>query len=362
MKILFVDPTCARPYHHDSLHHDPIAGTEISVIRIAEMLSKTHAVFVAQHCRHQNELNSSGANYITFEMAKKMTVEQSPDVLIYLRKYQHLDQWASLYPRAKKIFWHHDLARYKMRKWRTIFIKHHCPIIGVSDFHLEDIKEKLKGKWHHQLYDFIFRKKQPLVIRIYNPLQDDLNKDHTPVDINKTVFFSSPNKGLDETIRLFLKTKTKFPDLKLYVTNPGYIDIDGCKQLSKELLAEKGIIILGVLNKQADVIRHVRESFCVFYPQKYKAENFGFIYAEANAVGTPVLAHDFGAAREVLSNDDQLIDANREDVEQQIIEKIKKWREHGRPEVHAKNSYRASTVIKDWERLLAESPIHSIDG
>ncbi len=58
-------------------------------------------------------------------------------------------------------------------------------------------------------------------------------------------------------------------------------------------------------------MQHIRESLCVFYPQTQRCETFGLVYAESNAVGTPVLAHDFGAAREVLSSPDQLINGKK---------------------------------------------------
>ena len=59
------------------------------------------------------------------------------------------------------------------------------------------------------------------------------------------------------------------------------------------------VVWLGAL-PPAQVIEQARSALCVFMPNFLMPETFGLVFAEANAVGTPVLAHDCGAAREVL--------------------------------------------------------------
>jgi glycosyltransferase involved in cell wall biosynthesis len=99
------------------------------------------------------------------------------------------------------------------------------------------------------------------------------------------------------------------------------------------------------------VLRYVRESLCVFYPQTVHAETFGLVFAEANAVGTPVLAHDFGAAREVLSNPEQLVDGKDPRA---LIAKLRAWHDGARAQVAARPEFRASAVIAEWLRLVEE--------
>jgi len=354
MNILLIDLTCKAPYHAKSLTEGPIAGTEMAIILVAQHLAKTHCVFVAQHCRFENEYHEQSASYISLETAKNLPPDKAPNLLILVRKYQSLDEYASLFPKAKKLFWAHDLARFKMRQYQSVFRKHDCTIIAVSDFHKQDIELKLKGSWNEHLYDLIRRRKPLKVIRIYNPVPEDLKPDNTKADPNKLVFFSSPNKGLDETIRRFLEAKKIMPNLKLYIANPGYITLDGCKQLSQELLQENGVVVLGALTRD-EVIQHVREAFCVFYPQKYKAETFGYIFAEANAVGTPVLAHDFGAAKETLNNDEQLVNAHNP---HSIVSTLEAWQKNGRPIVYANSAWQQSAVFKQWDELIAKLDIN----
>ena len=59
-------------------------------------------------------------------------------------------------------------------------------------------------------------------LTVYNPVDDSLVPDGTPVDERKLVFFSSPNKGLDFALDAFAALKDHMPDLRLVVGNPGY--------------------------------------------------------------------------------------------------------------------------------------------
>jgi glycosyltransferase involved in cell wall biosynthesis len=100
-----------------------------------------------------------------------------------------------------------------------------------------------------------------------------------------------------------------------------------------------GVVPLGPLPHRA-VLRHVREAFAVFYPQARFEETFGPVFAEANAVGTPVLAHPHAVAREVLDETPadrrQLVDARD-------------------PEAAARRltaRFQTSRVAADWERRL----------
>jgi len=349
MKILFIDPSCIIAYNNYSLTQGAIGGTESTVIRVANALTEyNNKVYVTQHLRSQDELDVSGVSYISFVYAKKIV----PDIVIILRDYRRLKEFALVYPRAKIFFWMHDLPRLKMRSFRKDFIKLNCLIICVSKFHADATAKILHGTWYDKIYDFIFyRQKKSINIKfIYNLIDGNLQIDDTLVEKNKIIFFSSPNKGLQETILHFNAIKKNFPGLKLYIANPGYIDLFNCKQLNKELLKSDDIVVLGPL-KHSDIIKHVRSAFCVFYPQAYKAETFGLIYLEANSVGTPVLAHDFGAAREVLSNSDQLINAKKE---ANIIGKLKKWYTHGRPKVFRQEKFFKDIIMQNWLAILMD--------
>ncbi len=163
----------------------------------------------------------------------------------------------------------------------------------------------MQGKWYQQWFLASRSKANVPIHAIYNPIADLLCPDDTVVQANKLLFLSSPHKGLKETLTIFSEVKKYFPHFQLVISNPGY------RAMTYSLPEQ--VSFLGVLRHE-EVIQQLRESFCVFYPQYIKPETFGLIDAEANAVGTPVLAHNFGAAEEILSDSSQLIDGRQIDA------------------------------------------------
>jgi glycosyltransferase involved in cell wall biosynthesis len=73
------------------------------------------------------------------------------------------------------------------------------------------------------------------------------------------------------------------------------------------------------------------------------------VFAESNAVGTPVISHDAGAAREILNDSRQIVDCR--DIEG-ICRRIAAWRHGERPLVGADDRFRLSGVVEEWRRLL----------
>jgi glycosyltransferase involved in cell wall biosynthesis len=108
------------------------------------------------------------------------------------------------------------------------------------------------------------------------------------------------------------------------------------------------------------------------------AETFGLVFAESNAVGTPVLTHDCGAAREVISDSRQILPVStsqqayeraarmlplnwrrasarygmRLGIFEPYVERIRAWREGGRPKTGPDARFKFSTVIERWRTLL----------
>jgi glycosyltransferase involved in cell wall biosynthesis len=91
----------------------------------------------------------------------------------------------------------------------------------------------------------------------------------------------------------------------------------------------------------------------VFYPQARFEETVGLVFAEANAVGTPVLAHPHAAAREGLgeapADGRQLVDARDPEA---AARRLTAWWRDGRPDVSGATRFQTSRVAADWERLL----------
>lgn len=338
MKILFLEFTCNIPYNSLSLQESsPIAGTERTLITIAEELSRTHEVFVGQQARKDDGKPLTAVNYVSLATIENLS--DNFDAVIVVRALDKLEYYAKKFTRAKKFLWMHDLPTVKIRKQAHLLAKYNFSVICVSHFQKAAAQQIFANQNYHDYFV------------IYNPVSNNLHPDNTAVIHNKLVFFSSPDRGITEIILRFNELLKQQPDFRLYIANPGYISLGNYKKLDRTLLFNEQIVILGRLSHQS-VIRHVREAFCVFYPQHYKRESFGLIYAEANAVGTPVLAHNFGAAEEVLSNSEQLVDVTKPEA---AIKKLLHWRLHGRPSVYGKEIFRLDNVMHQWHDLLSKT-------
>ncbi|MCB1585949.1 MAG: glycosyltransferase, partial [Xanthomonadales bacterium] len=125
--------------------------------------------------------------------------------------------------------------------------------------------------------------------------------------------------------------------------NPGY-------KILENLQENRNIIVLGSL-PYPQMMQHVAESLCIFYPQNSFAETFGLIYAEANALGTPVLAHDIGSAREILHSNNNLIDATNS---QQIINTLKSW-QNDLPKVEYNENFNEKSIFQQWDAVFSKS-------
>ena len=334
MQILFYDPLTPSVYDAATPLARALGGTEATVIRVAEALKERHDVFVAQHCRlASQDQRGPGVNYISFETTRQL----SPDVVILLRQYRMTEEVARLFPKARRYLWLHNMPSRELYSARDAMLKHGYQVIAVSQFHRAAIERRMRGGWLRRLFP---SQKNPIPIKvIYNPIADSLRADATPVKRESLLFMSSPQKGLAQTLKMFEAVQRQYPEYELLIANPGYSRM--------ELILPKQARFLGALPHQ-QVIQQLREVFCVFYPQTERVETFGLIYAEANAVGTPVLAHDAGAAREVLSDAGQLVNGHQLSS---VLDKLTEWRQK-RPQLAAREEFRLSQVISQWLKLL----------
>jgi len=206
-------------------------------------------------------------------------------------------------------------------------------------------------------------------LTIYNPIDDTLVPDGTSFDPDKLVFFSSPNKGLKYTLDAFRELRRQIPGLRLVVGNPGYkvrrsVPLDGVEYLGPQ--------------PQARMHFEVRSALCTFFPNFVIPETFGLVLAESNALGTPVLTHDCGAAAEVLADAGQILPvrAGQRAYERLLthvppawrrgparvaaalglfdayVDRIRAWRSGGRPRVGPDPRFRLGAVVPEWRELL----------
>ena len=338
-RVLFVDPFCPEPYQARTLFDRALGGTEASVIRVAEGLAQRgHRVTVAQCGRTWPARSPGGVAYVPFDYAGGWGHLPRAEAVVVLRQHKVLGRVRERFPTSRLALWLHCVPGSKRRRLAAALRDAGATAVCVSNAH--------RGALH----DFLRRKAgdgpaSAPSARIYNPVDDDLAPDGTAVDPDKLVFFSSPHKGLAEVLAAFAHVRTRRPTARLFLADPGYWT--GARPDLPE-----GAVPLGPLPHRA-VLRHVREAFAVFYPQASFEETFGLVFAEANAVGTPVVAHPHAAAREVLGETPgegrQLVDARDPEA---AARRLGRWWEAGRPAVSAEPRFRTARVVRDWERLL----------
>jgi glycosyltransferase involved in cell wall biosynthesis len=350
MQIVIFDPVTPAPYSLSRAQAKPLGGTEATVVRIAEAMD----AIVVQHNRIDNE-----GRY------RNPAACPEPTHLVVLREAQAALEIAKRYPDARKILWLHDLAATsmdrgkKLLKYAPQLAAQGFTLVCVSDFHAQQVRENFLSLPSEQ---------RPRVTRVYNPVDVSAASEQTlPFDPNKLVFFSSPHKGLEYATIIFSQLRSKNPDLRLYIANPGYL-ADAAK-------AQPGVINLGIVPHHI-ILEHVKSALCTFYPNYVYPETFGLALAESNALGTPVLTHGIGAAVEVLNGDRQIIDVPKaRDLADSVFwhwpalrrsgeallgmlgganaygERIREWQQGGRPAVCGRPEFAIDNVVAAWNEV-----------
>ena len=349
--IVFVDPACNQPYSTETLTTAAIGGTEASVVRIADALG----AYVMQHNRSQ-----ACGRYRPLEPITDI------DRVVLIRDSRALPAVRSLFPNAQVFLWLHDKLRPRSKRGRwlastaQLLREMGVTLVCVSDSHRRDVVSTLQ---------WIGVADAVRTTTIYNPVDEALVPDGSPVDDAKLIFFSSPNKGLAFALDAFRALRRAMPDLRLVVGNPGY-------KFTRQTRIE-GVEYLGP-QPQWRIHSEVRTALCTFHPNFVIPETFGMVYAESKALGTPVLTHDFGAAAEVIDDPRQILPvtaahrlyeqlvgglapswrvlpaglATRLGLFDPYIERIRRWRQGERPRVAPDPRFRLSTVVGGWRRLI----------
>jgi glycosyltransferase involved in cell wall biosynthesis len=345
VELIFWDPVAPKPYALSDVGRRAVPGTEATVIRIAERLD----ALVVQDSRSIDEGRYVGPSEGL--SARTMVVLRDPAFAVRLAR-QH--------PGSRVVLWLHDYpdrdyAR-RLQAQRQAMAECRIDLVCVSDSHRRAVVARLGSIGP-----------LPAISFIYNPVEVP-DEPRGPVDPDKLIFLSSPKKGLAYTLTVFGWMRKRWPSLRLHVANPGYH--------ADEAAPGNGVVLLGAISRP-EVLRHTAESLCVFYPSYKFPETFGLVFAESNAVGTPVLAHPIGAALEVLGDTGQVVPVPRSrffvDKTSRLVpgsrpilealawraggfsayeRKLEEWRGGGRPRVSLRPEFRLDAVVKAWRSLL----------
>ena len=278
--VLFYDPVCRQPYDTRTLRTQAMGGSEATLTRVADALE----AFVIQHNRAED--------WGRYRQPQRISGITS---VIVNRDSRALPLVRARYPDARAYLWLHDQLNPGSRRARwlagtaAVLREMAVTAVCVSDSQRRGVEATLRG---------IGVGGQVRALTIYNPVDDTLVPDGTPVDERKLIFFSSPNKGLNFTLDAFSALKKRMPDLRLVVGNPGYKAGCDARRAGVELLGPQ---------PQARIHAEVRSALCTFFPNFVIPETFGLVFAESHALGTPVLTHDCGAALEVVGDPRQVL-------------------------------------------------------
>ncbi len=334
-KIAFIDTTYPDAYDYDTLSSQAMGGTESSILRTAAILAGIgHDVSIIQHNRKESFTQCQVQFWSRVE-----GLQQDFDHVVVLRKWPQLKAYQQHFEKARFYLWLHTYKNWEFGLKRLLPLKQSVTLIGNSATHQEHLNHCLHGGFSGKLMSALgVRKIQ--TTHAYNPIPRFWTELKTQnKNPNQLMFISAPNKGLSQVLDHFKTIKERMPETKLLVANPGYRE--------DQQADIEGVEWLGAL-PQKELLTKVAESLCVLYPQTTFAETFGLIYAEANAVGTPVLAHDIGSAREILHPENDLV--NGHDTEA-IFKKLTQWQTQY-PDVAYSEVFDDAAIAEQWQSIL----------
>jgi glycosyltransferase involved in cell wall biosynthesis len=327
--VLFLEATIAKHFDNKILAKKPLGGTEATIIRVAEGLGATGLKVAVVQTRCAAFRTKKG-EFCTFIHGDNLPANTSCDHYVELRDLIN----PNLFPKAKKYLWLHNpvdgYAPGTVKKWLSKLLKYKTTVIGVSKWHVRDLKKVLPNV---------------KLTYLYNPVPDEayISLPNRPqYDKNVIVWPASPHKGLERALELHQKIREKRPTIKLYIFNPRYVRVD-----TKTLAKKKGVYYLGGA-PCFELWKVIKKSLCVFYPINQN-ETFGCIGSESNALGTPLVTYARGGIEEVVSSKTQLVKNYDEPA---VIKKVIAWHDKGRPTVYGRKDFMMGHVIKNWIRLF----------
>lgn len=286
MKIVFVDSVAPAEYNLDS---EGVGGTEQTVIRVGRALR---------------------------EYGYEVEISNKPRIgtqTIVLRDpYQ---------ARNGGILWMHDYCQPHEITDAHRDATRNGQVVCVSAFHQANVAPLLP---------------EAHVKFIYNPVEADASVHR---QAKRLIFASNPAKGLFKTLQVFQALQRMETGWKLFLACPGYASLPS--------VGIKNVYPLGTLSHD-QAIREIAKAQFMLQANDVFPETFGLVYAEANAVGTPCLTYDLGAATEILGPEQAMpLGTTQAEMAQKLLE----WSKTS-PKVEADPRFAIETIASQWDSLL----------
>jgi glycosyltransferase involved in cell wall biosynthesis len=340
MKILFFDSIAPYEYNYDILKKKGLGASESYLLSVAKELKKYCDIDITSQYNRYNYTQ----NDIVFKQLDEKSLGKNYDTIIIQRDPTNLMYLKKLYPKAKFIIWLHDF--YESSIWGKIpaeklqIIINNAKLICVSKWHKKNFETNLK-----------LRKIKNINIDYNHFFIESPKFNSIKVDKYKLCFMSAGHKGLEFTLRIFEHLYNIDNKFKLYIANPTY-------DQEYDFKNSKGSVHnLGNITRD-EVCKHLKGSLCALHLNKEYPETFGCVNAEANLMGTPVLAYDLGATSEILDSpyiNGQIIEPNpyRVDLHNltHITETILHWQTK-RPEIKLNPILNKNKIIEKWKEII----------
>lgn len=340
-RLIIADGFCPRPYSDQSLQSEAMGGTESAVVLLAEALSNDYEVTVFQHCRKADYVSSRGVTYKGTANWRTTASTTLRSQVIVINSPKLLGIWARGQRHSGLYLWRHNFLGNRHRSISETLQHCDATMVCVSRYQRNHaLRLGSAGSYACSPEDTSLNQRttvipNPVLIQV----PDKHNKNFDP---DQLIFCSSPHKGLEQVLSYFVKARQAIPTLKLLIANPGY--------MHDKLIEERGVCVTGALSR-VQLHTRISSSLCVFYPQSSFLETFCLVAAEANALGTPILAPSIGALPEVTSPPTQLLPVLSIN---EIIEKLHHWRTGSRPKTILKGDFSVDQVAHQWRKLLTQ--------
>ena len=246
-------------------------------------------------------------------------------------------------PTNKYFLWSHDYIetdcnnnnnlcdQYSTNYVADYFCKNNLSIIAVSNFHKNNIINKIPNVNVNVIYNALFPELYPNI----NLITPNVNK-------NQIVFASSWSKGLDKILNIGKEYYKRNNEFKLILLKPSY-----CEWIP-DFSQYPFINCLGNIKDKTEYCKIIKSSLCVF-TTSYQ-ETFGCVFAESLHFGVPVIGDN-----SIQAGFHEIIESkymcNFDNVEE-VITKIEHLKNNNNNNICLKNKFYDKQIINEWIKIL----------
>lgn len=352
MRIAFLNRV-TRPWDGRTLETEPLGGTQTAIVYLAEALAaRQHAVTV--YCQTEGAVHQ-GVQYRP--IARMPEAKDDPfDVLVVVAEEEAL---RLTLPARRVVWWaHNDYAMYRHGELPDVKAKT-LNLLAMKADQLVTVSQ-----WHADWLSRLFGWPRERFWAAKNGFDPALFQGR-PDRLNRLVYTSVPDRGLDLLLTAWPRLQRRFPDWELAVWSgfQTWGKTGGFEQALldrlRDLATTDGVLWLDPLPKAA-LARELLASRIFVYPSHpaprtlFFAETSCTAAIEAMAAGLPVVATPHGALPETIGAGG-IVTEDWEAALGDLMTDHDRWAvlsEEARARAH--QQYAWPDLARDWEQLFQE--------